>query len=183
MNVFSLHGNVICIKRAAFLRLAKKTSKANSTNRENFSLKDDFGRIEVENDWSIPLSLAVHTVCTKKHLNLFIIKTVRVVSSIIIRINNLGISPNSTFYVSESTGFLTCWKESLQKSVGTRNPVIRVALSEFIGTFFLCLVGNGAVHESALTGGSALQTCFAFGMSVTFGVYISCSGSGQDTRQ
>ena len=47
-----------------------------------------------------------------------------------------------------------------------------------MGTFFLCLVGNGAVHESALTGGSALQTCFAFGMSVTFGVYISCSGSG-----
>ena len=56
--------------------------------------------------------------------------------------------------------------------------MIRIALSEFIGTFFLCLVGNGAVHESALTGGSALQTCFAFGMSVTFGIYISCSASG-----
>ena len=68
--------------------------------------------------------------------------------------------------------------ETLQKAVRITNPTIRIALSEFIGTFFLCLVGNGAVHCSALTGGSALQTCFAFGMSVTFGVYISCSGSG-----
>merc|ERR1711935_669144 len=70
-------------------------------------------------------------------------------------------------------------EETLKKAVRVTNPTIRIALSEFIGTFFLCLLGNGAVHCSALTGGSALQTCFAFGMSVTFGVYISCSGLGR----
>ena len=58
------------------------------------------------------------------------------------------------------------------------NNALRIGLAEFMGTFFLCLIGNAAVHESVLTGGSAFQVCFAFGMAVSFGVYISAGVSG-----
>ena len=58
------------------------------------------------------------------------------------------------------------------------NELLRIGLAEFLGTFFLCFLGNGAVHEKVLTGGSDFQVCFTFGMGVTFGVYISAGVSG-----
>ena len=42
----------------------------------------------------------------------------------------------------------------------------------------LCLVGNAAVHEAAYKGSSLLAVCLAYGLSVTFGVYVSASVSG-----
>ena len=68
--------------------------------------------------------------------------------------------------------------ETLQKALRTNNPVIRFALCEFIGTFFLCLVGNGAVHQGAITGASNFETCFAFGFGVSLSIYISSPSGG-----
>jgi len=69
-------------------------------------------------------------------------------------------------------------EDTIKAKLKSSNNALRIGMAEFMGTFFLCLIGNAAVHESVLTGGSAFQVCFAFGMAVTFGVYISAGVSG-----
>lgn len=58
------------------------------------------------------------------------------------------------------------------------NPMIRICLAEFFGTFILCLVGNGAVHEGAYKETGIFAVCFAYGLAVAFGIYASAGVSG-----
>lgn len=56
--------------------------------------------------------------------------------------------------------------------------MIRICLAEFFGTFILCLVGNGAVHEGAYKDTGIFAVCFAYGLAVAFGIYASAGVSG-----
>jgi len=66
----------------------------------------------------------------------------------------------------------------LREKMQIKNKIARIMLAEFFGTFILCLVGNGAVHEDKYAGTGALAVCFAYGMGVAFGIYASAGVSG-----
>ena len=38
-------------------------------------------------------------------------------------------------------------EEKLSRCVRTQNELIRIWFAEFLGTFLLCLIGNGSVHQ------------------------------------
>ena len=41
-------------------------------------------------------------------------------------------------------------ENKLRRIFGTQNHYLRIALAEFFGTFILCLIGLGAVHEAQI---------------------------------
>jgi len=69
-------------------------------------------------------------------------------------------------------------ENKLRRIVGTQNHYLRIALAEFFGTFILCLIGLGAVHEAQVAQTGTLGVCLAFGFAVAFGVYASAGVSG-----
>ncbi|CBY11513.1 unnamed protein product [Oikopleura dioica] len=82
---------------------------------------------------------------------------------------------NTSLNSSSSTPFE---KSKLRRIFGTQNNILRIALAEFLGTFILCLIGLGAVHEAQVSQTGTLGVCLAFGFAVAFGVYASAGVSG-----
>ncbi|GAU88049.1 AQP4 [Ramazzottius varieornatus] len=61
------------------------------------------------------------------------------------------------------------------------NTLARQALAEFLGTFVLIMIGNGAVAEVVLSSGTAnnfFSINIAYGLAVAFGMYLSVGISG-----
>ncbi|OWY90873.1 Aquaporin, partial [Phytophthora megakarya] len=62
-----------------------------------------------------------------------------------------------------------------------RNPEVRAYLAEFVGTFILVLIGDGAVAQYVLGGGDAghyLSVNLAWGIALLFGIHFSGGVSG-----
>jgi len=64
-----------------------------------------------------------------------------------------------------------------------RNDLAREFIAEFLGTFILILLGDGAVAQMVLTKGSTVSSSyisvnFGYAMAVAFGVYVSGGVSG-----
>ena len=51
-------------------------------------------------------------------------------------------------------------------------------INNIVGTFFLCLIGNAAGHQSSVTGDGRLTVCLTWGLGVTFAIYLTNAASG-----
>ncbi|KAI6174194.1 Aquaporin-10 [Aphelenchoides besseyi] len=69
-------------------------------------------------------------------------------------------------------------RESLVDKMGTENEVIRAILAEFLGTFFLLLIGISANIQQEMTGASATTAQLAWGFGFAFAVYTAYTVSG-----
>jgi MIP family channel proteins len=62
-----------------------------------------------------------------------------------------------------------------------KSQLLRELFAEFLGTFTLIVLGDGAVAQSVLTGnalGNYFSVNVGYAMAVTFGVYVSAGVSG-----
>ncbi|KAI6226833.1 Aquaporin-10 [Aphelenchoides besseyi] len=69
-------------------------------------------------------------------------------------------------------------RESLVDKMGTENEAIRAVLAEFLGTFFLLLIGISANIQQEMTGASATTAQLAWGFGFAFAVYTAYTVSG-----
>jgi len=70
---------------------------------------------------------------------------------------------------------------SVVEKLRIRNPLLRQFFAEFLGTFVLIVLGDGAVAQMVLTDnalGGYLSVNFGYAMAVAFGVYVSGGVSG-----
>ena len=70
---------------------------------------------------------------------------------------------------------------SFVEKLRIRNPLLRQFFAEFLGTFVLIVLGDGAVAQMVLTDkalGGYLSVNFGYAMAVAFGVYVSGGVSG-----
>ncbi|KAI1723114.1 major intrinsic protein [Ditylenchus destructor] len=70
------------------------------------------------------------------------------------------------------------FRENLVDHIRTENSAVREFMAEFIGTFFLLLIGTSANIQTAFMDSGLLGTQLAWGFGFAFGVYLAASVSG-----
>ncbi|KAI1723557.1 major intrinsic protein domain-containing protein [Ditylenchus destructor] len=69
-------------------------------------------------------------------------------------------------------------RENLVDHIRTENSAVREFMAEFIGTFFLLLIGTSANIQTAFMESGLLGTQLAWGFGFAFAVYLAASVSG-----
>uniref|UniRef100_F1L9B8 Aquaporin-10 n=1 Tax=Ascaris suum TaxID=6253 RepID=F1L9B8_ASCSU len=69
-------------------------------------------------------------------------------------------------------------RETISDHLRTEKAIVRELLAEFIGTFFLLLIGTAANVQCVLGGGNITSAHIAWGIGFAFAVFLAANASG-----